>query len=383
MTRLRLVHDGEAYHLFVKDKVLTIKAATRNESFRRLAFWLDGEEEGSQLLSLAIHPHAKDLPCQTAKPLIEDFRNVPAGTLPQGWIGDSSIGVRSDGNAKPCLTSSEGGTHFVSTAPLVFPKNFEVAIHFAGEKLGLLHGLEISLEGQGNSPDVVVRISGNGISLTGAAEHDMQIELDRQKSGPGPVVIAVRRSGPAYMLLVNGRTMVAHRLPGYGDFRRITLCNNSYYEFCKIYRLSVTDLDNTGASSPLGSQEKQETERPIASLTGTWESSKGGGAEIKDDGETISFSPIGEAKSPNGSLKRTAKGKYTVRLSIIFRLDSAKVPRRIETNAVVPDPDNPMKIIVSYPQCPAFNKAGRVIATGLFSETLTRRETNGRARSTE
>jgi len=298
VTRFRVVRDGYAYHLFVKDRILTMKATSGDDSFRQLAFWLAGEPNGPHLVKLTVRRHPKDLPREPAGGFVEEFSKVSTGALPKGWIGDSAMGVRLAHNVR-CLMSSDEGFHFVSTPTLTFPKNFEVAVRLIWPDKTYASSCEITLEGQGNSPDVVVGLAGDGnISMTGAATKKLQVDTDYRASTP--MDIAVRHNGLAYVLSVNGNTIVAPRLPEYQDFRRITLCFDDRNQFSRVYRVSLTDLGGAGDPPAVELPKKPgkagdpavpeaAPSPPKGPLAGTWLTPTGAHVRIRDDGSSITI----------------------------------------------------------------------------------------------
>ncbi len=82
-----------------------------------------------------IQPSPQPMPTSTRSApagyvYFEDFKNVPDGMLPDGWLGGEKLMVKSDGRQKFVTDFEQQSNHKVLIDNITFPENFEFTIVF-------------------------------------------------------------------------------------------------------------------------------------------------------------------------------------------------------------------------------------------------------------
>ena len=150
----------------------------------------------------------------------EDFARVEEGALPEGWAGDDAIVVRR-GDDRARLEVSGKGQHAVTLSKVRIEGDFYLECEFA---LAWEHPrLELTLAGKEGAPDLTLAATATGAGTNVSSTLRVILaDLDPREStkllDPPLYKLRLERQGAIYRVKVNGESVVAQPLRGYGNF---------------------------------------------------------------------------------------------------------------------------------------------------------------------
>lgn len=128
----------------------------------------------------------------------EDFSRTKAGDLPSGWLGGENSMVKDDRRRK-VLVLFQGKSDSIVISDMPLPENwqFDFAIHLGWQFDVSIGNVKVRLESYNGTVHLNDSVGEYGSSL-------------EDKS----VTLSVRKEGPVYKALVNGREVVMSRAAG-------------------------------------------------------------------------------------------------------------------------------------------------------------------------
>lgn len=150
----------------------------------------------------------------------EDFSRVAEGALPAGWSGDEAISVRKGGD-RARLEVSEKGLHRVTLPKVAIKGDFFAECEFT--KGWEQSQVELTLLGAGGGKDLtlVATATGGGTNVASTLRVTLA-NLDPKESTkslqPPLYKLRLERQGAIYRVSVNGESVLARPVSGYGDF---------------------------------------------------------------------------------------------------------------------------------------------------------------------
>jgi hypothetical protein len=207
--RLTVEREGDVYILKLDDQVVMVHRIDNSGRFQRL--WLETYQPETRIDNLTIQLAIADRKQVFAGPpkelFFQDFAKVRRGTLPAGWDGPGALGVFLDGSIGWLRASKDGPATAVVELPTI-RGDFEVSSLFTLPPLGTLQiGL---VSGNQRVAAAIRRHYGPQGTASLADAKPLQFE------GLSECVsrLALRRESNVYSLILDGRELLVHRIPG-------------------------------------------------------------------------------------------------------------------------------------------------------------------------
>lgn len=360
--RIRIVRDGASYRLIVGDQVLLNQPVAIEP--RYVAFGLTGGPDSEAWVHhVKLTEHRERAIPASPGSFQENFAGTREGTLPEGWSGSEAVAVRRDGNASQ-LHAAADGSHYVRSPSLSLAGDFTLDVGLQLEEGG---EATVILEGAGNTADIVVevarRFSEIRGSMTGAAE------WATRTANEADVSLTVSREGDAVRLAVNGRTIVARRMPSHKCFGNLGFVLQGGNRWSRVARISIAEPMKAAFNDALALNAQvvavpkqprvQPVVQPLVQLSGEWEQDEDRRYKFEDDGQTVRVSLVEHSRlyKATGVLQRDGDGQLHGKCTIRYKGDPGKRLFGVGVHITVQDVDT-LQVRLDEPKFDGWRKTG-------------------------
>ncbi|MCC7380771.1 MAG: hypothetical protein IT384_03020 [Deltaproteobacteria bacterium] len=162
----------------------------------------------------------------------EEFSNVEEGLAPEGWVVPDQVGVARSG-AKKALASLKDGKHKLVIPNVAFPDDFELELltEFNAHNNFQFCRCEITVG------EVTAVVTSKGFALTNSQSLEEGFACEKK------ALITLKKAGPVFRLLVDGRQVQLSRLAKFDRPSAIVLAYNDGFQAgsFKLHRIALRD----------------------------------------------------------------------------------------------------------------------------------------------